>query len=549
VDPLSSQPARLVVSLQGGSDARGVVDHHLRLWLNGTSVGETLFDGEQPQRFEATLPASLLREGSNDLTVENVGDTGVYSLVFLDKFSLLYPQTPSLRRGRFEGRWTQTGTAELSGVSFPSVVLDITPPGAARRLLDPGSTRALSRIASGTSSVKWLTGFAATSSSVRFFARAGHLYLVASPNGLLTPRVAISAPSSLRNRDNQADFILIAPQAFLPAAQPLLERRQGQGLSTRGVSLEEVASVFGNAQPSAEAIKGFLAFAFHSWARPSPRYVLLLGDSSYDPQHFLTTSFPAPLPALWTRTSYLWTVSDPMLTAVNGDDSLPDLAIGRLPAASPEEARKLVAKVLDWEDLGQSLDGRAVFVADNPDDAGDFEADSIDIARSFLAGRDIQQIFLSRLGSETRSAILDSFDSGASLMSYVGHGGSAVWASENILNSWDVPSLLAQPRQPLLLTLNCLNGYFVAPNFDALSEAFLKAEGRGVIAAFSPSGLSLDAPAHTYHRALAAEIASGHHQRLGDAVLAAQKTYAQTGVMPELLSIFQLLGDPTMRMR
>jgi hypothetical protein len=428
-------------------------------------------------------------------------------------------------------------------------VLDITPPGAARRLLDPGSTRALSRIASGTSSVKWLTGFAATSSSVRFFARAGHLYLVASPNGLLTPRVAISAPSSLRNRDNQADFILIAPQAFLPAAQPLLERRQGQGLSTRGVSLEEVASVFGNAQPSAEAIKGFLAFAFHSWARPSPRYVLLLGDSSYDPQHFLTTSFPAPLPALWTRTSYLWTVSDPMLTAVNGDDSLPDLAIGRLPAASPEEARKLVAKVLDWEDLGQSLDGRAVFVADNPDDAGDFEADSIDIARSFLAGRDIQQIFLSRLGSETRSAILDSFDSGASLMSYVGHGGSAVWASENILNSWDVPSLLAQPRQPLLLTLNCLNGYFVAPNFDALSEAFLKAEGRGVIAAFSPSGLSLDAPAHTYHRALAAEIASGHHQRLGDAVLAAQKTYAQTGVMPELLSIFQLLGDPTMRMR
>ncbi len=105
-----------------------------------------------------------------------------------------------------------------------------------------------------------------------------------------------------------------------------------------------------------------------------------------------------------------------------------------------------------------------------------------------------------------------------------------------MLNSWDTPSLRAQSRQPLLLTLNCLNGYFVAPNFDALPEALLKAEGRGAIAAFSPSGLSLDGPAHQYHRAVMAELTSGTHERLGDAILAAQRTYAQTGLMPELLT-------------
>jgi hypothetical protein len=100
-----------------------------------------------------------------------------------------------------------------------------------------------------------------------------------------------------------------------------------------------------------------------------------------------------------------------------------------------------------------------------------------------------------------------------------------------------------------MLTWNCLTGYFVAPNFDALSEAFFKPQGRGTIAAFSPSGLSLDSPAHTYHRALMAEITSGQHLRLGDALLAAQKAYAQTGAFPELLSIYLLLGDPTMRIR
>jgi hypothetical protein len=92
--------------------------------------------------------------------------------------------------------------------------------------------------------------------------------------------------------------------------------------------------------------------------------------------------------------------------------------------------------------------------------------------------------------------------------------------------------------------MNCLNGYFVALNFDSLSEALLKAQGRGVVAAFSPSGLSLDGPAHEYHRAVMAELVSGRHERLGDAILAAQRDYAETGLMPELLSVYQLLGDP-----
>ena len=138
---------------------------------------------------------------------------------------------------------------------------------------------------------------------------------------------------------------------------------------------------------------------------------------------------------------------------------------------------------------------------------------------------------------------------GLSLLSYVGHGGAAVWASENVLNSFDPPALLAQPQQPLMLTMNCLNGYFVQPNLDSLAEAFLKAEGRGTIAAFSPSGLSLDGPAHVFHRALVNEIVNGNHERLGDAVLAAQQDYALSGHMPELLGVYHLLGDPALKIR
>ena len=62
-------------------------------------------------------------------------------------------------------------------------------------------------------------------------------------------------------------------------------------------------------------------------------------------------------------------------------------------------------------------------------------------------------------------------------------------------------------------------------------------------------GLSLHAPADLFHKALIQEIASGSHERLGDAVFAAQADFADTGAFPELLSIYNLLGDPALRIR
>jgi hypothetical protein len=533
VDFEAPASARLEVYLQGGSDSTGTVDHHVQISLNKMVLGEARFDGWKPHLFEADVPLIQLRDlvqggQLNELEVKNLGDTGVYSRVLLDRIALVYPQRSQARSGRFEGVWAQGGIARLDGIDSSPVMVAVRPDG-----------------------VDWVRGFEWAPSSLRFTAQPGVRYCAASSQGLLSPRVFSPTRSALRSTQNQADYILIAPQAFLPAAEPLLQRRQDQGLTTLAVSLEEISSAFGHGQPSAEAIRDFLAFAFHSWRRPSPRYVLLLGDSSFDPRRFNPKSSPAPLPALWSRTSYLWTVSDPSLAAVNGEDSLPDLAIGRLPATTLDQAHSLVNKILDWEDASLSLDGAATLVADNSDPkAGDFEADVRDIAHSFLEARNPQLLLLGELGlSETKARLFDSLDQGLSLLSYVGHGGHAIWADESILTSWDIPSLRAQSRQPLVLTMNCLNGYFVASTFDSLAEAFLKAEGRGSIASFSPSGLSLDGPAHVYHRALMAEITSAQHARLGDAILAAQKTYAASGQLPELLNIYQLLGDPALKVR
>jgi hypothetical protein len=46
-----------------------------------------------------------------------------------------------------------------------------------------------------------------------------------------------------------------------------------------------------------------------------------------------------------------------------------------------------------------------------------------------------------------------------------------------------------------------------------------------------------------------AELTSGRHERLGDAILAAQATYAGTGLMPELVGVYHLLGDPATKLQ
>jgi len=135
------------------------------------------------------------------------------------------------------------------------------------------------------------------------------------------------------------------------------------------------------------------------------------------------------------------------------------------------------------------------------------------------------------------------------LVSYVGHGAIDLWADENIFNTANIATLAPQSEQPFVLTLNCLNGYFHFPYFDSLAEALVKAEDKGAIAAISPSGLSLNEPAHTLHALLLRELLDGGHERLGDALLAAQDAYASTGSFPELLSIFHLFGDPALRLR
>ena len=78
------------------------------------------------------------------------------------------------------------------------------------------------------------------------------------------------------------------------------------------MAFEAIAAAFGHGEPSAEAIRDFLAFLrYHSWRgrrrgtwSSSATRATTLGTSRRHP-------LASPLPALWAKTSYLWTVRTP----------------------------------------------------------------------------------------------------------------------------------------------------------------------------------------------------------------------------------------------
>ena len=195
---LVPETARLTVDLQGGSDTETDPDHHVLAFVNGSLVGETRFDGMVPATLTVDFPSSLLLDGENTLRLENAGDTGsTASFVYLDRFSIEVPQAIAPLAGVLEGRAAQSGRASLDAAPG-SLLLDVT--GSVPRFL----------------------GRALADGRLAWNAETDHRYLAVSPEAFLEPEVRPAPSAALRSPANQADWIVVAPEALLPAAETLV---------------------------------------------------------------------------------------------------------------------------------------------------------------------------------------------------------------------------------------------------------------------------------------------------------------------------------------
>ena len=177
--------------------------------------------------------------------------------------------------------------------------------------------------------------------------------------GLKTPAAVVKdRASSLSAASNAADWILIthrslgwdgagAEQGWVTALAAL---RQGQGLRTKVVDIEDVFDEFGYGLVTPQAVKDFLTHAYESWQSPAPQYVLLVGDTSYDYKDNWGAGTVNLVPGYLIHTTHLGeTITDEWYGQVSGEDAVADLFIGRLPAATLAQAQAMAAKIVAYE--------------------------------------------------------------------------------------------------------------------------------------------------------------------------------------------------------
>jgi hypothetical protein len=157
-----------------------------------------------------------------------------------------------------------------------------------------------------------------------------------------------------------ADYVIVAPEAFLPALQPLVDLRTAQGLRVLVAPTESIYDEFTGGRHSAVAIQRFARYAYQNW---STRFLVLFGDGTIDPQGFSTRSgfdwvpvIPIPGPVAVTE-GYEIVPSDAVYGCITGNcdpyygSIIPELMIGRLPVNSLAQAQAVVAKLVAYENL------------------------------------------------------------------------------------------------------------------------------------------------------------------------------------------------------
>jgi hypothetical protein len=354
----------------------------------------------------------------------------------------------------------------------------------------------------------------------------------------------VSAPEiDLKAPFHSYEHVVIAPEAWRTEAESLAAYRTNSGIDSLAVSIEDVYEAFSDGIVTPWAIRDFLAYAREHWSQ-GPDFALLAGRGTLDPRDLMGGGDNF-VPVVLVGTSYGLQSSDNVLADLTGDDSIPEVAIGRLPIVGADELAAYVDKLEAYAASTGEWRGRALLLADNPDTAGDFTSQSDDVA-AILGGYDQDLVYLSEMTpAEARTALQSSWNEGAQLVNYVGHGGVMQLAAENLLGVGDMDALSNGDRLPIVSALTCVVGRSDVPGFESLAEALVTDADGGAIAVWAPTGLSLSGAAHDLDLVYAAALAGADPDSpLGELILQTLGAFGAAGGSEQMLNAYGITGDP-----
>ena len=614
----TTDPIRVRLNVRGSSSDPLENDHVTRLTVRNASdqvliQEDAAFDDFSLYLYDVPWTHDGGAELSPELTfrLDALDTEAARNHVILDFIEVTYPRSFTALGGPLDFSWpNETQEFEIDGLASTPRVYELrTQPG------------------TGVLAVSRLTGIGTGSKgagSIRFKieqdpvlpADAMRRFVVADITGISVPPFADidpDSPSSLRDPSIQADMIIIAhpdvvdgsPDGPLPALMAWRATPEGGGIDTRLVSLPDVYDAFNDGLAGPTGIKNFLSWVLsdEGWAEPKPQYLMLLGDASYDYKSGSQAGTFVPTQMLFRQDPILgYYASDNLLAAVVGDDQMPDLVVGRLPARTVEQANVMLAKILAYEQDPEEGAWRQnmLLISDRGTNAGegnlDFEitndrvmglicseGDSVNIAEcpgtepyttqhlryftDYFTNPAYPLAFQAANAARADiKAIVNGFGEvadGAAILQYNGHGNFVVWSSDAFFD--ERPPLPPETRRdtefltnggklPWLMAHNCLTGGFhvtdtVPEDGDpTMGENWLRREGGGAVGVFAPTGLSFNYVGQPVSDLIWADLFGPRKERRVAvpvmrtlALLCGQGSY-------EPCQYYALQGDPAMRL-
>jgi hypothetical protein len=524
--------AKLTVKLQGGLSFGSPAEHRFTASVNGHLVGESYWSGTDAHAVTFEFPQAFLQDGDNSVEITGILSPGVFlSIFYVDSFELDYQRV--YRAIGDELEFTSAGFSEVqvSGFTDSSIVaLDITDP---RRPL----------AVSGLTVEETETGFTA-----HFYTAAGERYIAVSNASLKSPTsVWQDLPSELRESQNRADYVVIAPAELAAAAGRLADYRRTQGLRSVVVEIEDVFDEFNHGISSPLAIRDFLRYAYENWDLP-PRYVVLAGKGTFDYKEF--AGFGENLvPPLMLSSETGLVPTDNRYGDLLGDDGIPEVAVGRIPVLTEEALDAYIDKVQGFEGtFEEDWSERALMIADNPETGADFIADSERVAALIPNSFAVERVYLYGDVEAARDLLFETWNQGVAFVNYVGHGSLQSLTTDGLMDSADVPFLENTSGTPVVTTMTCMINRFDIPGFTSLGEELVLKETGGAVAVWGPTGLSNNSKAAMLNDRFYRMVFHSGEAVLGDAILRTLDSFRGADSVRPTLEVFQLLGDPALRL-
>ncbi|MDZ7265044.1 MAG: C25 family cysteine peptidase, partial [candidate division KSB1 bacterium] len=383
-------------------------------------------------------------------------------------------------------------------------------------------------------------------------------YLVVSDHALLQPSAALLDTSAdLRNANNGADLIIITHAAFRQEAERLGQYRASHnGLRVKVVDVQDIYDEFNYGIFDPRAIREFLKHAYSAWQTPAPSYVMLFGDASWDYKKNLgQTANENYVP------SYGNPVSDNWFVCLDSEgDVLPDMVVGRIPVASPEQAALVVDKIIAYEHTPSSgWKKNMLFITGgfNRSEQNLFMNQTRSLIQQYVSPIpascrpfQINKTTEGYFEGEKKNDVLSAIDLGMVWVNFLGHAGSRTW--DLMFNHPDIEELTNQDRYPFITSMTCHTGRFAEPEGSAFGEHFLLAANKGAIGFWGTTGWGYIFQDNILLRNLFQHVLIDTIHVLGEATtLAKLKLWASYGFSSyntNVIHQYTLLGDPLLNL-